>query len=50
MAVNRIGFSSDFTLKNQKVGVGSADPTATLDVRGAIKVTLMFLVALQDQA
>ena len=37
MAVNRIGFSSDFTLKNQKVGVGSADPTATLDVRGAIK-------------
>jgi hypothetical protein len=37
MAVNRIGFSSDFTLKNQKVGVGSADPTATLDVRGTIK-------------
>jgi hypothetical protein len=33
----RIGFGSDFTLKNQRVGVGTADPRATLDVVGTLK-------------
>ena len=33
----RIGFGSDFVLKNQRVGVGTADPRATLDVAGVLK-------------
>ena len=33
----RIGFGSDFVLKNQRVGVGTADPRATLDVVGTLK-------------
>ena len=33
----RVGFGSDFVLKNQRVGVGTADPRATLDVVGTLK-------------
>ena len=33
----RVGFGSDFVIKNQRVGVGTADPQVTLDVRGSIK-------------
>ena len=32
----RIGFSTDFNLKNEQVGVGTDNPTARLDVRGNI--------------
>jgi hypothetical protein len=37
MATNRFQFSDDFVLKNGKVGINTADPQATLDVRGTIK-------------
>jgi hypothetical protein len=33
----RIGFGSDFTLKNKKVGIGTTNPKALLDVSGAVK-------------
>jgi hypothetical protein len=33
----RVGYGSDFVVKDQKVGIGSEDPRATLDVRGTIK-------------
>ena len=32
----RIGFSTDFNLKNEQVGVGTDNPTARLDIRGDI--------------
>lgn len=37
MAKNRIGFSSDFVLLNNKIGIGTANPNATLDVNGDIE-------------
>ena len=37
MSAIRIGFSSDFVLKNQRVGVGTTNPRATLDVVGTLK-------------
>ena len=33
----RVGYGSDFVVKNQKVGIGTDDPQATLEVRGGIK-------------
>jgi hypothetical protein len=37
MPTNRFQFSDDIVLKNGNVGINSADPQATLDVRGTIK-------------
>ena len=37
MPTNRIGFSSDFVLNNSKVGIGTTNPRATLDVAGVLK-------------
>jgi len=39
MAKNRIGFSSDFVLLNNKVGIGTTNPRATLDVNGNINIS-----------
>jgi len=33
----RIGFSTDFVLVNEQVGIGTTNPTALLDVRGQIR-------------
>jgi len=33
----RVGFGSDYTLKNQRVGIGTDNPAAELDVRGTLK-------------
>ena len=33
----RIGFGSDFVLNNSKVGIGTTNPRATLDVAGVLK-------------
>jgi hypothetical protein len=33
----RIGFSTDFNLVNEQVGIGTTNPTARLDVRGDIR-------------
>ena len=33
----RVGYGSDFVVKNQRVGIGTDDPQATLEVRGGIK-------------
>ena len=33
----RVGFGSDYTLKNQRVGIGTDNPRAELDVRGTLK-------------
>jgi len=32
MANNRIRFTDDFVLKDEKVGIGTTNPTAKLDV------------------
>ena len=37
MPANRIGFSTDFNLINSKVGIGTTNPRATLDVVGTLK-------------
>ena len=37
MPKNRIGFSTDFNLINSKVGIGTTNPRATLDVVGTLK-------------
>ena len=37
MPKNRIGFSTDFNLTNSKVGIGTTNPRATLDVVGVLK-------------
>lgn len=37
MSTRRIGFSSDFVLVNSKVGIGTTNPRATLDVAGVLK-------------
>ena len=37
MANLRIGISSDFVLNNSRIGIGTINPQAPLDVRGAIK-------------
>ena len=37
MPANRIGFSTDFNLTNSKVGIGTTNPRATLDVVGTLK-------------
>ena len=37
MPTNRIGFSSEFVLVNEQVGIGTTNPTARLDVRGQIR-------------
>jgi hypothetical protein len=39
MANIRRGFSDDFVVKNNKVGINTAEPQATLDVKGTIKAT-----------
>ena len=39
MAKNRIGFSSDFVLLNNRVGIGTTNPNATLDVNGDINIS-----------
>jgi len=39
MATNRIGFSTDFVLVNNKVGIGTNDPTYNLHVQGNARVT-----------
>lgn len=39
MAKNRIGFSSDFVLLNNRVGIGTTNPNATLDVKGDINIS-----------
>jgi len=33
----RVGYGSDFVVKDQKVGIGSEDPRSILDVRGTLK-------------
>ena len=33
----RVGYGSDFVVKNQKIGIGTADPRSTLDVVGNFK-------------
>ena len=33
----RVGFGSDYTLKNQNIGIGTDNPRATLDVIGTLK-------------
>ena len=33
----RVGYGSDFVVKDQKVGIGSEEPRALLDVRGTLK-------------
>ncbi len=37
MPKNRIGFATDFNLTNSKVGIGTTNPRATLDVVGVLK-------------
>jgi hypothetical protein len=37
MPANRIGFSSDFVLVNQQVGIGTTLPAAKLQVKGTLK-------------
>jgi hypothetical protein len=37
MSSIRIGFSTDFNLVNEQVGIGTTNPTARLDVRGDIR-------------
>ena len=37
MPKNRIGFSSNFVLLNDKIGIGTTNPNATLDVNGVIE-------------
>ena len=37
MPSHRIGFGSDFVLKNQNVGIGTTNPTAKLQVGGTLK-------------
>ena len=39
MAKNRIGFATDFVLSNNKVGIGTTNPTETLSVFGNILST-----------
>lgn len=39
MAKNRITFTDDFVLKNEKVGIGTTDPTATLTVIGDTNIS-----------
>tara|TARA_Y100000004_G_scaffold5680_1_gene6615 strand:- start:4 stop:1434 length:1431 start_codon:yes stop_codon:yes gene_type:complete len=39
MANIRRGFSDDFVVKNNKVGINTAEPQVTLDVKGTIKAT-----------
>ena len=39
MAKNRILFSNDFVLKNERVGINTTDPQALLDVGGELKVS-----------
>ena len=39
MANIRRGYSDDFVVKNNKVGINTAEPQATLDVQGTIKAT-----------
>jgi hypothetical protein len=36
MAKNRINFSDDFVLRNEKIGINTTNPQATLDVNGDI--------------
>ena len=38
MAKNRITFTDDFVLRDEKVGIGTTNPTSTLDVRGDLNV------------
>jgi hypothetical protein len=33
----RVGFGSDYVVKNQSIGIGTDNPRATLDVVGALK-------------
>ena len=40
MSTNRIGFSNDFVLKNEKIGIGTADPLQILHVQGNLLVAL----------
>jgi hypothetical protein len=44
MAKNRIGFSSDFVLLNNKIGIGTTNPTTNLDVAGDVKITSILTV------
>ena len=39
MAKNRIVFSDDFILKDQQIGIGTADPKESLDVVGNAKIS-----------
>ena len=41
MPAYRIGFGSDFVLKDQAVGIGTENPRATLDVVGTLKGDLL---------
>jgi hypothetical protein len=44
MAYNRIGFGTDFVLKNGNIGIGTDNPTTKLQVAGTIKSnTISFL-------
>jgi hypothetical protein len=39
MPKNRVRFGKDFVLKDSKIGIGTTNPTTTLDITGDVKIT-----------
>jgi hypothetical protein len=39
MAKNRITFTDDFVLRDEKVGIGTTNPTQSLHVQGSVRIT-----------
>jgi hypothetical protein len=48
MAKNRIGFATDFVLSNNKVGIGTTNPTERLTVFGNVKIAAIGATATEN--